>query len=74
VGLSATVKGTYIVTVKAVASGEIYSYVSGKKKTINIYSSPSYASVTQLFGTTKTHVEPDTYEQDDTFDRQASWS
>jgi len=59
------VTGTYLLIIKASATQEVYSYVSGSAILQSIYSSPMYASVTQTSGTQ--NIEADSYEEDDTF-------
>ena len=60
-----SVTGTYLLVIKASATQEVYSYVSGSTILQSIYSSPMYASVTQTSGTQ--NIEADSYEEDDTF-------
>jgi LVIVD repeat-containing protein len=62
---SFTADGTYIIVVKASATQEFYSYVSGTMTTHSIYSPPMYTSVTRTGGTQ--NIGPDTYEEDDTY-------
>jgi hypothetical protein len=64
------ITGTYLLIIKASASQEVYSYVSGSMITQSIYSPPMYASVTQTSGTQ--NIETDSYEEDDTFSQAST--
>jgi len=59
-----TVAGSYLISVRAVASEEIYSYISGQMTTQSIYSAPLYDTVIQTVGLE--NIEADTFEEDDT--------